>query len=143
MNTTHKDLKSNIWKNSAEIPDNNKDDDGNGYVDDYYGLNLFADGAPEDDSGHGTHIAGIIGAKGNNNIGVSGVCWDVQLMNIKFLSGRGAGTLSDAIKSIEYAVNNGAQIINASWGSSEYSETLRTAIAKSDEADVLLSLIHI
>ena len=79
----HEDLAANIWTNTGEIPDNEIDDDGNGYVDDVRGWDCVNDdNDPMDDNGHGTHCAGTIGAIGDNSIGVTGVSWDVQLMAI-------------------------------------------------------------
>ncbi len=84
---THPDLINNIWTNPGEIPGNNIDDDNNGYVDDVHGYDFFNfDGDPFDDNSHGTHVAGTIGAEGNNGIGVAGVNWDVSLMALKFLA---------------------------------------------------------
>ena len=81
MQYTHPDLKDNVWHNKHEIDDNGKDDDKNGYVDDYYGLNAIAGkGNAEDKDGHGTHVSGIIGARGNNALGVSGLCWEATVM---------------------------------------------------------------
>ncbi|MES2696869.1 MAG: S8 family serine peptidase, partial [Verrucomicrobiota bacterium] len=116
---THPDLAANLWRNAAEIPNNGRDDDGNGYVDDVYGVNAINNsGNPDDDHGHGTHVAGIVGAVGNNGTGISGVAWKVQIMSLKFLrAGDGTGTSSDGIECIDYAIRHGAHIINASWGS--------------------------
>jgi len=119
---THEDLKDNIWINAGEIPDNDIDDDGNGYVDDIHGINalyssqLSVGGDPMDEHGHGTHVAGTVGARGNNGVGVTGIAWNVQLMPLKFLGPDGNGMDSDAIKCIDYAIGNGADIINNSWG---------------------------
>ncbi len=92
---THEDLAANMWKNSGEIPNNGVDDDGNGFVDDYYGYDFFFnDSDPLDENGHGTHVAGIIGAVGNNGLGVTGVNWNVRLMAIKIYDADGFGTTS-------------------------------------------------
>ena len=114
----HPDLAANLWRNPLEIPGNGRDDDGNGYVDDVHGINaITGTGLPSDDTGHGTHVAGIIGAVGNNGIGISGVAWRVQIMPLKFLGGlAGRGSTSDAIECIDYAIRQGAHIINASYG---------------------------
>ncbi len=147
---THPDLKQNMWVNSKEVPNNGKDDDGNGYIDDYYGYNFYASkGDPMDDNYHGTHVAGTIGAVGDNGVGVVGVNWNVQLMAIKFLSSDGGGYLSDAIKAIDYAVKNGAKVLNNSWGFSaglsglpsnpkdEPVQSLRDAIQAADTEGVV------
>lgn len=134
----HADLEANMWINSAETPSNGIDDDGNGYVDDVYGINaITGSGNPMDDNGHGTHVAGTIGAVGNNSIGVAGVCWNVRLMALKFLDSEGSGDLYDAAAAIEYAVSNGAKVINASWGSYDSSEVLEAAIQNAGERGVL------
>jgi len=114
----HPDLSANIWINTKEIPDNGLDDDGNGFIDDIRGWNFVKnDNDPMDDDvdGHGTHVAGIIGAVGNNNTGVSGVNWNVKIMPLKFLDSNGEGTIADIIEAINYAVTMGAKVINASY----------------------------
>ncbi|GAI56940.1 unnamed protein product, partial [marine sediment metagenome] len=92
----HNDLSANMWVNGGEIPDNDIDDDDNGYVDDVYGYDFYNnDEDPMDDHYHGTHCAGTIGAVGNNGEGVLGVCWDVRIMALKFLDAAGYGWSSD------------------------------------------------
>ena len=105
----HPDLAANMWKNPGEIPGNGVDDDKNGYVDDVYGSDFDGSSDPMDTGGHGTHVAGIIGAVGNNGIGVSGVAWKTQLMALK------SGTYGSIIEGIEYAVNNNAKVVNMSF----------------------------
>jgi len=118
----HADLKDNMWVNKGEIPGNGIDDDGNGYVDDVYGYDFRDnDGDPMDatsaqNPGHGTHCAGIVGAVGDNGVGISGMSQRVSLMASRFLGADGSGDLMGAIKSIDYATDNGAHIISASWG---------------------------
>jgi subtilisin family serine protease len=125
----HSDLSSNIWKNPGEIPDNNIDDDGNGYVDDTRGWNFVnSTNDPIDDQEHGTHVSGIIGAEGNNGIGVAGVSWNVKIMPLKAFDQYGQGSTLDAIKAIDYANANGASVISNSWGGPEYSQALKDAI---------------
>jgi subtilisin family serine protease len=87
VDVDHEDLKDNIWINKAEIPGNSIDDDGNGYIDDINGWNAFNDSGEIDEDYHGTHVAGIIGAKGNNSIGVTGINWDIKIMGISGSSG--------------------------------------------------------
>ena len=112
----HEDLRNNIWVNDDEIPNNGLDDDGNGYVDDVHGYNFYEDSPdPIDRHSHGTHLAGIIGAIGDNGIGVAGLLWDVQIMPLRFTSNSGAGNTAFAIEAIHYAVQNGARVINVSW----------------------------
>jgi subtilisin family serine protease len=113
---THQDLAGNLWVNPGEIPGNGLDDDHNGVIDDVHGINTVTDtGNPADDFWHGTHVAGIIGAVGNNGIGVSGVAWRVQLMPLKFLNQEGNGFLSDAMACLDYARIKGAKVINCSF----------------------------
>lgn len=135
----HPDLAPNVWTNPGEIPGNGIDDDGNGFVDDVRGWDFVSNDAnPMDDMGHGTHVAGTIGAVGNNALGVTGVNWHVRLMPLKFLNASGEGSISDGIKAIDYAVRMGARVINASWGDHSQSEALRQAIERAGEAGVLL-----
>ena len=98
---------------------------------------LAGTGNTADDNGHGTHVAGIIGAAGNNGTGVTGVNWRVNLLPVKFVGADGSGTTADAICSIQYAVNHGANVINASWGDTDYSQALYDAIAQADQQGVL------
>ena len=136
----HQDLTANLWRNPGEVSGNGLDDDGNGYVDDIYGINAIANnGNPSDDNGHGSHVAGIIGAVGNNNAGVVGVCWRVQLMICKFIDSAGNGWISDAIQSIDYARSKGAKVINLSWGDPDYnSQALYDAIASARDAGIIV-----
>ncbi len=133
---THEDLAQNIWVNPGEIPGDGIDNDNNGFVDDIHGYNFAYDnGNPMDDHDHGTHVAGIIGAVGDNGIGVAGVNWNVKIMAVKFLDSSGSGSISDAIQGIYYAVNNGAQISNNSWGlNGAYSQALQDALQYARDA---------
>jgi len=134
---THPDLKNNMWINPGEIADNGLDDDNNDYVDDVFGYDfLNSDSNPTDDLGHGTHVAGTIGAVGNNNVGVVGVNWNVSIMALKFIGPNG-GFTSGAILAIEYAIANGAKIINASWGGAGFSTAMSNAITAANAAGVL------
>lgn len=131
--TNHLDLAANIWRNPGEIAGDGIDNDRNGYIDDVHGWD-FADGNnnPFDASGHGTHVAGIVAAVGNNQRGISGVAWHARIMPVRVMNAFDIGTTADAIDAIHYAVDNGAKIINCSWGSASYSSALRHAIAESD-----------
>ncbi|HYV84597.1 MAG TPA: choice-of-anchor D domain-containing protein [Patescibacteria group bacterium] len=135
---THPDLSGSIWTNPGEIPGNGIDDDGNGYVDDVHGWDFFNDdNDPMDDHRHGTHVAGIIAAAGNNGLGVAGVAWNVRLMPIKFLGADGSGTTADAIAAVEYATRNGASIDSNSWGGAGFSQALLDAIDMAGERQIL------
>jgi subtilisin family serine protease len=126
---THSDLASNIWTNPGEIANNGIDDDNNGYIDDVHGWNFVANtNDPLDDNGHGTHVAGTIGAVGNNGVGVVGVTWNTQIAALKFLDSDGGGYTSDAILAINYATKMGFDILNNSWGGGGYSQSLKDAI---------------
>jgi subtilisin family serine protease len=110
---THEDLASNMWINPGEIAGNGLDDDRNGYIDDVHGINaITGSGDPMDDSGHGTHVAGIVGAVGNNGKGVAGTAWQVKLMALKFLDS-GGGSTSDAIKCLTYARSYSQGLLDA------------------------------
>lgn len=131
---THPDLTANLWTNTLENAGNSLDDDTNGYVNDIRGINAIAgSGNPMDDHGHGTHVAGTIGAAGNNGLGVVGVNWNVKLLACKFLDGSGRGSTSDAVECLQYIKtlkNRGVNIVatNNSWGGGEYSQALYDAI---------------
>jgi subtilisin family serine protease len=129
----HPDLAANIWTNPGEIPGNGIDDDGNQYVDDIHGWDFSdQDNDPQDATGHGTHVAGIIGAEGDNARGVTGVAWRVSIMPLRFMNAFEEGSTADAIRAIDYALAMGAKIINCSWGSSSYSRALQNVMAGAD-----------
>ena len=130
----HPDLKGNVWKNSNEVAGNGKDDDKDGYVDDTYGVDIV-DGklSGTDGNGHGTHVAGIMAARG-----VAGACWTGTVMPIRFLDDRGRGSTSDAVAGIEYAIDRGAKIANCSFGSSSKSSALQDAVDDAQDAGMLL-----
>ena len=155
IDTTHPDLIGNIWTNPAEIA-NGVDDDNNGFIDDINGYDFFNDDGSIEPANHATHVAGTIGATGNNGIGVVGVNWQVGLMSLKHLQGDN-GPTSDAIRAAAYAklmrdrwVNtSGAQganvrVINASWGPTRqgvegngFSLALRDAITALGQSGIL------
>ena len=137
---THKDLKDNVWTNDEEDwkasgPGyNGIDDDGDGYIDNYFGINaITGSGDPMDDEGHGTHVAGIVGAEGNNSVGISGVNWHVSVMGVKFITIDGSGSIADEIEAIQFATSKGAKIFNMSFSGSYFSEIERYAIANAKE----------
>jgi subtilisin family serine protease len=135
----HPDLDPNIWHNSGEIKANGKDDDDNGYVDDYYGADVQdQSGSGGDDEGHGTHVAGVVAGRGDNATGISGVCWSGKVMPVRFMGANGRGSTSDAISGIEYAVHEQAKVINCSFGSSSKSSALEDAIDHAQDKGVLL-----
>lgn len=134
----HPDLAANIWVNLGENPANGQDDDQNGYTDDIHGYDFVSDdGDGMDDHGHGTHVSGTVGAVGNNGIGIAGVCWQVSLMSIKAFDESGNGEITTAIEGIRYAIENGARIINASWGNNDRSQALQDAIREAHQAGAL------
>jgi thermitase len=121
----HQDLKQNIWTNKNEIPGNGIDDDQNGYIDDIYGINTLnrdrsgnATSDNKDTEGHGTHVAGIIGAVQNNNFGIAGIAQKVKLMGIRTVPNDGDEKDADVVEAFVYAAKNGAKLINCSFGKS-------------------------
>ncbi|HUP74942.1 MAG TPA: S8 family serine peptidase [Acidimicrobiales bacterium] len=137
----HPDLAANMWTNPGESgggrENNGIDDDGNGYVDDYRGWDVVgasrasatdSDNDPRDIHGHGTHVAGIIGAVGDNGIGVAGVAWHVRLMPVRVFDEEGVGTSADIAEGFAYAGKMGARIANYSGGGSTLSEAVHDAI---------------
>jgi subtilisin family serine protease len=125
----HPEFLGRIWVNYGEIPGNGIDDDGNGYIDDVQGWNFaYNNNNPTDDYGHGTNVTGIIGANGNNNIGYAGVDWHCKLMILKAIDSTNFGYYSWWAEAINYAVNNGANVINMSLEGTSYSQTLQNAV---------------
>lgn len=147
----HEDLAANIWKNPNEIAGNGIDDDNNGFIDDVNGWNFQGDNnivfnSPSGDY-HGTFTSGIVGAVGNNGIGVTGMAWNIKLMPLKFISD-GTGSISGAIKAINYAVAQkkkgvNIRVINASWGpgrsdcADSFSASLKDAIIAAGKQNIL------
>jgi subtilisin family serine protease len=144
----HPDLKQNIWRNEKEIADNEIDDDRNGFIDDTNGwdfVNNVPDPTPkfsgdwtEAGVSHGTILAGIISAAGNNNQGVTGVSWQTKIMPLKVLNNKGEGRVSDVIRAVDYATNNSADIINLSFVSFNYNQALQEAIKRAHSAGVIV-----
>ena len=136
---THPDLTGNIWSNPGD-PNctSGSDNDHNGYVADCRGWNFVGgNNNPMDDDGHGTHVSGIIGAVGNNALGIAGVIWNVKLMPLKILDATGEGTVADEAAAIEYAIAKGAKVINASFAGDTFSNTEQSAIAAANASGVL------
>ena len=135
----HLDLRNNIWVNNAEIPDNGKDDDGNGYIDDVYGWDFVGnDKDPMDDNGHGTHVAGIIAAENNKQGGI-GVAYNCKVMVLKAGNSSGYFNNSDIAEAVQYAYMNGASVINMSFGGSQISLAVEEALQAAYNACVLVA----
>ncbi|HEX2234504.1 MAG TPA: S8 family peptidase [Thermoleophilaceae bacterium] len=133
---THADLAPNIWRNQGESGDgretNGRDDDGNGLVDDWRGWDwVDDDGVPADPNGHGTHVAGTIGARGNDLRGVAGAAWRARIVPLRVLDANGSGRVSDIITAYAYAARARIPIVNASMSGQHFSQaeldTLRAA----------------
>ena len=142
---THVDLAANAGRNPGEVEGDGIDNDGNGYADDVFGWdfvrddNTVFDGMADD---HGTHVSGTIGGVGGNGIGVAGVCWNVKLLNGKFL-GNGGGTTANAVRAVDYftdlKTSQGLRIVatSNSWGGGGFSQALQDAIERANTADIL------
>ncbi len=146
INLAHPELKNRLWVNTLEIPDNQIDDDQNGYIDDIHGINAIDQNlTPEDDHGHGSSIAGIIGAEGNNDEGGRGIVPNVSIISCKFLGASGGGTTSDAISCLDYLLALKTRAIkpeniiasNNSWGGGPFSQALYDAIEAHRDAGML------
>ncbi len=144
----HPDLAANIWTNPGEIPGNGIDDDHNGFIDDAHGWDFvnnvpdpspkFEDGFTEAGVMHGTIVAGIIAAVGNNGKGITGITWQAKIMSLKVLDDKGEGRTSDVVRAIDYAINNRAAIINLSFVGLDYSRALYEAITRAYNAGVIV-----
>jgi hypothetical protein len=146
---THPDLAANIWRNPQEIPGNGIDDDGDGYVDDVYGIDTVGHSSdPMDDSGHGTHVAGTIAAVGDNNLGVVGVSWNTKVLPCKFLDKTGTGSDAGAIECFNYLLilkNRGENIrvSSNSWGQNRGSDPPSTILRSAIDAVGNAGIINI
>lgn len=138
---THEDLAPNMWKRPASIAP--YQDAELGTIEDENGYNAIENaGDPMDENGHGTHCAGIIGAEGGNNIGITGVNWKIRIMPLKFMNAGGFGTTKDAIEAINYVIDRkkagvNVRVISASWGGTQRSRALQEVIQKAYENDIL------
>ena len=148
IDITHPDIRENIWTNTKEIPDDQIDNDRNGYVDDVHGWS-FVNNTPAiqpvktlDQSlqaySHGTAVASLIGARGNDGVGIAGVAWNVRIMPLVVLDADGSGHLDGLLNAIRYAVNQGAQIINLSLAGVDYDENLDQLMRRVAQANVLI-----
>jgi subtilisin family serine protease len=136
---SHPDLRDNLWRNPREVPGNGVDDDGNGFVDDVHGVDLVnRDGDPSDDNGHGTHVTGIVAARGGNRIGVAGIAQRGRVMVIKALGADAIGSAVTMAEGIRYAVANGARIINMSVSGPGRSQAFADAVDAASAAGVLM-----
>jgi subtilisin family serine protease len=149
VDVLHEDLKNNIWKNEKEISDNGVDDDGNGYTDDLHGWNFVENNSDvgisvinktDDESAinHGTILAGLIGAIGDNNFLGTGLNWRVKIMPLRAIDSNGNGSLGAVVKAINYAVNNGADVISISFLGEGTSIGLQESLFNAREKGVLL-----
>jgi len=140
---THEDLAANMWQNPLDCNTNGSDDDGNGYIDDCYGIDTYnGDTDPMDDNSHGTHCAGTIGAVGDNGKGVVGVNWQVDIIACKFLPASGGGLTSGAVECLDYLAglyDSGVNLVatNNSWGGGGYSQALSDAIEAHHQRGIL------
>lgn len=137
---THEDLSSNIWVNAAEDSGSASfDDDGNGYADDINGWDFVGNDNDIDDAeGHGTFVAGIVGAVGSNHVGIAGICWDCQLMGLRVLDQWGYGDTQGLVDAINYATGKGVDIINLSLGQTAPDSLLEAACNNAQSAGILL-----
>jgi len=138
----HEDLKANLWTNSGEIAGNGIDDDNNGFIDDVNGWDFFEKNGNSNPKGssnnHGTHVAGLASAVTNNAKGIASISYNTQFMPIKISDNNGKN-LSYGVESIIYAVDNGAKVINCSWGSTRFSKALETAVNYAWDNGVILT----
>jgi thermitase len=128
LQQSHPDLAPNIWTNPGEVA-NGADDDANGKIDDLHGWNFVgANANPDDDNGHGTHVGGAAGARGDDGVGVPGVAWNAKLMPVKAANSQGLLTGSAILEAFEYACGEGARIVNGSFGGSTPDPGIKAAI---------------
>ena len=144
---THPELVANIWHNPGESgldaqgrdkSSNGIDDDNNGYIDDYMGWDFInKDNDPMDDHNHGSHVAGVIGGRGNNGVGIAGINWDVSMVPIKVFDSAGSSSLDVLVEAIEYSTKIGVRVTNNSWGGAGYSDLLEAAIRQARDNGIL------
>lgn len=135
----HEEFVGRVWVNEDEIPGNGIDDDNNGYIDDINGWDFVNDdNDPSDDNRHGTVVAGIAAATGNNGVGIAGMDWKCKIMVLKVLDNNIDGLISDEIEAIFYAVDNGIHIGNMSFGGLERLDSFQEAVEYAESKGVLL-----
>jgi subtilisin family serine protease len=139
VDLAHRDLAPNLWSNPGEVPGNGIDDDGDGLVDDVHGADFVnRDGDPADDNGHGTHVAGIVAARGNNGVGVAGLAWRARIMAVKVLGSDASGDMATVAEGVRYAVSHGARVVNLSLTGPSPGPDLAAAVAEAAAANVLV-----
>ena len=139
VDLAHRDLAPNLWSNPGEVPANGIDDDADGFVDDIHGADFVNhDADPADDNGHGTHVAGIIAARGNNGVGVAGLAWRARIMAVKVLGPDASGDMATVAEGVRYAVAHGARVINLSLTGASPGTDLADAVAEAATANVLV-----
>jgi subtilisin family serine protease len=139
VDLSHRDLVSNLWSNPGEVPGNGIDDDGDGFVDDVHGADFVNhDGDPADDNGHGTHVAGIVAARGNNGVGIAGLAWRARIMAVKVLGPDASGDMATVAQGVRYAVAHGARVVNLSLTGPSPGPDLAAAVAEAAVANVLV-----
>jgi subtilisin family serine protease len=139
LDFSNPDLAGNVWTNPDELPGNGVDDDQNGFIDDVHGADTVGyDGDPSDGLGHGTAVASVIGARGDNGFGLSGMAWNARLMPVKVLHDDGWGTTATMIAGLRYALDEGARIVNMSLNGPSSSQALDEAIGQAEARGVLI-----
>ncbi|HTK05126.1 MAG TPA: S8 family serine peptidase [Candidatus Eisenbacteria bacterium] len=148
VDTAHPDLKDNIWRNVNEVAGDRVDNDRNGYIDDVNGWDFVGEDAdPRPDvsgefsflgANHGTIDAGVVAGRGNNGRGITGVSWQTTIMPLRVLDSNGAGEPSNVVRAVEYAVHNGARVINLSFAGPSFSPELSIALRRAYDAGVFV-----
>ena len=139
IDLSNPDVAANVWTNPGEVPGNGVDDDANGFVDDVHGADTVGwDGDPSDGFGHGTAVASVIAARGDDGFGLSGMAWDARLMPVKVLHDDGWGTTATMIAGLDYALDEGARIVNMSLNGPDRSQALDDAIRQTEARGVLV-----
>jgi subtilisin family serine protease len=139
VDLAHRDLAPNLWTNPGEVPGNGIDDEGDGVVDDVHGADFVnGDGDPSDDNGHGTHVAGIVAARGDNGVGVAGLAWRARIMAVKVLGADASGDMATVAAGVRYAVAHGARVINLSLTGPSPGSDLAAAVDAAAAANVLV-----